>query len=1356
MSNSEIVTVNEDITQYGITSIYKDNDGFMWIGTFGDGLYRYNSIEFKNYNKEFSSKIESLNSSIVHTIYEEKNRIWVGTDQGLNYYNKNLDNFSQAFSDKNLKSEKFAVHSIIKYDDNTFLLGTHGNGLYKFDINKFTYKPITYNGKGEGGLLINTIIKSPSGKYLIGTNYGLMTYDPYKEELELAKIDTGNGYDFINKSIQSMILAKDNSIWIGTFSSGLFKLTEIEPKVYLINQYKITKKRILSLTEKTNGNILCGSENDGLFEYINESKEIKNYKYNRFNPDGLKSNSIWTVYSDEKDRLWLGYYNKGIDLYDNNYSKFNSLKNSPSRSNSLNSNSVTGLSIDKFNRLWIGLLDGGVDVYDSSKDRFFNLFDSKNPIAKGLKSQDVQTIFIDSKNNVWVGTWNDGLYLLKDNKKRFINFNKNTSKSVFKSNRVMSFSEDSKGLIWIGTFLSGIYSYNPTDSKFKHYDSKEFSKYNINTSDVRKVLVDKNDNIWIGSRLGLFKIEIINKSSYNVISFNDDMNRAFENLGEPSPVFSLFEDIMGHIWIGTKGRGLFKYNADTDSFKWFNNTNGLIHQTVSSIIQDDRGHLWIGGNKGLSKLNIVENKFTNYNKNDGLLSNNFNFNSVYKTPGNEIYFGNSKGINFFNPNDIITNKEKPIVYLTDLKVSNELIKPSKESPLKKVISETKYINLKHDQSSFSIEFAGINYTRSENNQYAYLLEGYDDNWNYVQNLRVASFKGVPPGKYVFKVKASNNDGLWNDAPVRLEINILPGWWATTNAFLFYLVLILLLLYLIPKFVSDRIKEKRVLREERQDRKQFEILNSKKIQFFTNISHEFRTPLTLILSPLEEIISQNSNRFSSEVKEKHNIIYKNAKRLSRLINELMDFRKLQFNKMNVNASQIKIVPFIKEVASHFEEEAVLKNIVLAVEYQEDNLVIWSDPSMLEKIIFNLLSNAFKASDEEGSIVIEINKSSEFVLFPLISKEESMPAIEIVIKDTGVGIKKENIDKVFNRFYQVNEMNNQYYGGTGIGLELVKSFIDLHKGKIELTSKENQGTQFKIFFPMGYSHLKIEELKESDMVNRQYSIIKNDEIEEIINENSVKNKKTILVVEDNFELRSYVKNQLEKEYNIKEAENGKQGFELAIKYIPDLIITDVMMPIMDGLELCKLIKNDIKTSHIPLLMITAKGMQIDKVKGIDSGADVYLNKPFNMKVLKSHLNQLITSRQILFDKYFTDINDNIDSKNTTSLDKQFITNILSYINDNINDEKLNVEHLAGELFLSRSKLYRKIKALTGETANEFIRKVRLKKAKQIIQNSNYTISEVCYKVGFSSPSYFTKCFKDHFGVLPTEIREKIEVN
>jgi signal transduction histidine kinase/AraC-like DNA-binding protein len=601
------------------------------------------------------------------------------------------------------------------------------------------------------------------------------------------------------------------------------------------------------------------------------------------------------------------------------------------------------------------------------------------------------------------------------------------------------------------------------------------------------------------------------------------------------------------------------------------------------------------------------------------------------------------------------------------------------------------------------------------------------------------------------VKASNNDEIWNDTPRTLEIKILAPWWKTNLALFIFILITLTTVLIIYNFLNVRLKERQQIKKEREERAQDEALNAKKIQFFTNISHEFRTPLTLILNPLEAIIENKSVQLPHDISEKHATIYKNSKRLSRLIDELMDFRKLQFNKMSINASKFEIVKFVKEVVSHFEEEAVQRNIILSVESQQENTAIWADPSMIEKIIFNLLSNAFKATKDNGMVSINIQVPLQPIDFPLLNDKEDFYGIEISILDSGIGIDKKDLEHIFTRFYQSNEMDKQYYGGTGIGLEVVKNFIDLHMGIIEVRSEQKKGTEFKILLPLGSKHLNLSKTDSNSKTNDEiYQQINKSEINLETANNGERNKKTVLIVEDNSELRNYLKNELKEDYKVKIAINGKEGLQMAIKFIPDLVISDVMMPIMDGFEMCHKIKNDIRISHIPLLMLTAKGMQIDRVKGIDSGADVYLNKPYNMDVLKAHLSQLISSRQILFNKYYNGVSDK-ELRNTTSLDKQFITNILEYIHENITDPALNVENLADKLLISRSKLYRKIKALTGNTANEFIKKIRLEKAKQFLENSDYSISEISYKIGFSSPSYFTKCYKIQFGILPTDVRQ-----
>ena len=1341
---------NEEISTRAISVITKDDKGIVWIGTQGDGLSSFNGYEFKQYKHDWDN-VNTLDNSVVNSIFiDSYKNLWVGTQEGLNLYNRNLDHFIQIKLDS--LDSKIPVKTINETDNKKLLIGTHGYGAFVLDIKSMKCQVVsTYFLENIKNFQINSIKTTSRGASLIGTNKGLYKYNIQTNELIPAKFTTLKGSETINSSIQSITTKKDGSIWLGTENNGLIEVFTNPTNYYEFKTYGITNKRVLSLEIDKNGSLFCGTENDGLF-IIDKKKNFHSLKHDKSNTKGIKSNSIWSIYVDEKNRIWVGYFNQGIDIYDKDKQRFKSIESIPNKDQSLFSNSVTAITQDKFGKLYFGIGDGGLDVYDPEKNNFTHLIDQSNPIAKGLISKDVVTVFTDSENNLWVGTWNSGFFYLENGSNNFKNVQIKNSKGVLKSNRIMSFAEDSKGNIWIGSFLSGLYSFNIKTKKLTHHQEKTLQDNYIDTKNIRKLIIDQNDDLWLGTRTGLFKISNINNNP-EVISYNSFLNESLNTKAEFNVITTLFEDHYKNIWIGTDGYGLCSIDPNDNSVNWYNNYESFIHQTIYSIVESDENNIWITGNNGISKYNTKSKTFKNYNIQDGLLANNFNKNSAYISDNNLIYFGCYKGINYFDPNSIIIDKDVPKVYLSDFKLSNKKVIPGeKNSPLVKVINETKSLKLKHDQSLFTIDFFGLSYTRSKNINYAYYLDGFEENWNYVGKNRSATYTNIPPGNYNFKVKAANSDGIWNNTPTVLNIVILPPWWKTNLAtFLFFLTFITFII-LFYRFLNLRFKEKLEIKREREERRQIEGLNAKKIQFFTNISHEFRTPLTLILNPLEDIIKNKSFILPEQISEKHKIIYKNSKRLSRLIDELMDFRKLQFNKIELNVSKFDLIGFTKEVASHFEEEAVQRNIKLSIDNETSEINIWADPSMLEKIIFNLLSNAFKATSKGGNVKLRIKQTNKTLIFPLINKKEKYHGIEISISDSGIGIKEENLDKIFSRFYQVNEFDKQYYGGTGIGLEVVKNFIDLHKGIINVKSKKNIGTKFTIILPKGNNHFKIKfEENELDLNSQKFKQINIIDNKNSLNIESKISKKTILIVEDNLELGKYLKSELIEEYRVKIAENGEQGLNKAIDFIPDLIISDVMMPIMDGFEFCEKIKSNKKTCHIPLLMLTAKGMQIDKIKGIEIGADAYVTKPFDMQVLKSQIKQLISSREILFNKYFKGI-ENTDLSLQTSRDKQFITSVLNYINDNINNPNLSVESLADELFLSRSKLYRKIKFLTGDTATEFIRKIKLEKAKELLNTTDLTVSEISYKVGFSSPSYFTKCFKLHFGNIPKEFRFK----
>ena len=1343
------IDIEKGISQKAISTIVQDQNGVVWIGSYGGGLYKNFGAELKTYRQEFNNP-HSLNSSLIQNAYvDSNNRIWVGTEVGLNVYDEDLDQFNRVkfkLGDEVLEST--VVWDVIETDDGHLLAGTNVDGLFKVNTKSLIASSVPLVPRPEKNLIIKCFKKRDDGKILIGTNKGLFEFNGKNATpIALQGVATEKGLPF---GIESMLIDDSGSLWLGTFSSGLLKVEADKMNTYQTTHLTLTNERVFAMAQAPDGNILCATENDGLLVLKKDGYLIKNYKYDKFEVNGIKSNSIWSVFVDREERIWMGYYNAGVSVYDRSYDKFKDLQSVQNVQNSLQSSSVTSIVKDKKNRLWIGMDGGGIDVYDPKNKHFTHLIDPNNPIATGLDAVDVQNLFYDSSGNLWVATWNSGVYYLKKDSREFKHFEIESVNDRMHFYRVMNFAEDIEGVVWIGTSASGLYFYDTKKEAFGSVPDDDFN----NEAEIRKVLVDRENTIWVATNKGLFKRSHSATKPFEKVDLIEDKKTIAAEKSMLNMVVSLCEDRYGNIWIGTDGAGLWKHDFRSKEITWFNRSSSNLEQeNVVTILESDEGVLWVGGNNGLSYLNSENDKFVNFNTNDGLLSNDFNYNASYKDENGIMYFGNYEGINIVDPKRIVTNENRPPIYFTDLKIHNKSTRVGdKNTPLTRAFGKTDHIELGHQQSVFTIEFAAVNYTRPEKNQYAYFLEGLEETWNFVGNTTTAHYTNLSPGDYTFRVKASNNDGVWNEEVKSLSITVLPPWWKTHMAFACYFIMLGSVTLFATRLVRDRLREKRIAQLEREKRLQEEELNSRKIQFFTNISHEFRTPLTLILNPLEAIISERDTKLPVALKDKLLTVRKNTGRLKRLIDELMDFRKLQLNKFSLKVSKIDAVDFTKEVVEHFKEEATLKNIALMLETPEEDISVWSDQGMLEKVLFNILSNAFKITPDNGTITVGLSKCEKGKRFPLVDDKKPMEGIEIFIEDTGSGISQEEVKNVFERFYQVKNMNSQYYGGTGIGLEVVKSFVDLLKGTVEVESEETVGTKFRIFLPLGKEHFEQGEfLYKEPQIPLEESGSNSTVPKPIETFNNASSKKTVLLVEDNTELRSYLRDELQHEYKVLEAANGILGLEMAAKKTPHLIITDVVMPEMDGFEFSEEIKKDIKTSHIPIVMLTAKTMNEDWVKGIESGADIYLSKPFDMTVLRTQLRRLLTSRQILLDKFGSDGTSVKIPEHTTQLDKNFIEKVIDFIVKNIADENLNVELLAEELNLSRSQLYRKIKALTGCTANEFLRKLRLEKAKEIIEKGDASISEVCFQVGFSSPSYFTKCFKAHFGILPTELKQ-----
>jgi signal transduction histidine kinase/ligand-binding sensor domain-containing protein/DNA-binding response OmpR family regulator len=1352
----QFININEGISKRAVSCITQDRYGYIWIGTYGAGLYKYDGINYAGFEYDWQNS-SSINSNMIYSIcVDTNNKVWVGTDQGVCFFNRALNKFENiSIKVEHLKGSKLdiGVKSIIQDNFGNLILGTYGNGLFRLNLKTLKVTFIKSDVTTYTNYQINCLAKDHKGLIYVGTSFGLKVLYPHATAVMNAK--DGSGKPLVSQYIESVVIDKNQNLWLGTFYNGLIKLVT-NKKSFTVESFPITKKRIMSMLNVANNSILCATENDGLFLVNDQGSVVKKYVNNKSETNSLKSNSIWSLFLDKENRIWLGYYNKGVDVFDKLYSKFNAIGTHLfNTSSSLQTGSVTGIAKDKSGKLWISMEGGGVDVYDPISKSFQHLNSKSSGSYSGIKHDDIQTVFIDSKENIWVGSWNEGIYFLKKGSRNFVNFDTNTTKGIT-SNRMMSFSEDANGVIWIGTYLRGLHYYIPSENKFYHCDASPFVTNGLINGDIRKVIVDSKNVIWVGSTMGLFRVTHDKNFKFSVVSLKNKMMKD-KKMQKNQTVLSLFESKDNQIWIGTDGAGLFSYSPKKDKFDWYSNISGLTEKSVAAITQDQQGAIWISGKSGITKIDLKSRLALNFTKDDGLLDNDFNNNAVLKDKNGDLYFGSYEGINYFNPKQISKSKKEPLLYLSDFKLFNKSVSPSEEdSPLTKVISETDTLVLSHDQSVFTLEYVGLNYSHPGKNEYAYYLDGFEKDWNYVGAKRTATYTNLPSGSYVFNVKSANRGGVWNAKPLQLYIEVLPPFWRTNFAYFLYVLGFVLISIYMKKFLQKRFQEKQAVQFERDKAVQIEKLNAKKLQFFTNISHEFRTPLTLIINPLEDIIKNTSFELPNEVTNKLQIIHKSSDRLSRLINELMDFNKLQFNKMTLHVQQVEVVSFTRNIVSYFDEEASSRCINLQFESSVETLYDWLDPKMFEKIIFNIISNAFKVTADNGNIKIRINANKKLSFLPLADRLNDVETFEISIEDTGAGLNKKDIKRIFDRFYQVNNLNKTYYGSTGIGLEVVRGFVELHKGKIEVDSTLGVGTTFTVIFPLGNEYFS-----ESEILEEEYQVVVHETVKktavskETILPKEIETDKvhTILIVEDNTELRNYLKDELKKNYKVITAENGKKGFELAKQKLPDLILTDVIMPVMNGLELCKSIKADLKTSHIPLLMLSAKALVQDKLEGIDSGADMYMSKPFDMDILKSSLCQLINSRQIMFDKFYKGITKNAKDK-TTTLDNDFIQKTLSFIHENISKSDLSVEILASKVYLSRSQLYRKIKTLTGVTVNEFIRNVRLEKAKELILLGDNNINEISYKVGFTSPSYFTKCYKSKYGHLPTHIDKNSE--
>ncbi|NME68653.1 ATP-binding protein [Flammeovirga aprica] len=1300
-----------------ITDINKDQQGFLWVGTFGNGIYRYDGLNYELFNYTFSDSSKINDNFIRCSIIDQHQQLWVGTNKGISYFDAQKDKFTAVYIPSEIDVVTFGM---IETPDHSLLLATNTKGIYiKSKENKIDFYPL--NLTIDEYFKITSIATKDNKHYYLATNQGLFVFDYVSKSF--SKVKHQNLPSSI--SIQKVYFSEDGTLWIGTVESGIYTIKEDKVTVY-----PITTTRIMDFCESDWG-VFVATENDGIFIFDQKNgKQYTHLESNAKENNSLSSNSVWSLYAVDQSKILIGYYEFGIGLFDPNFYKFKHLIHDPYNKNSLATSSVNSIISNQKNKLWIGQDGGGITVYDQKRNQFTSINTLQNNLFKGLGSDAVQSVFKDSKGQTWVATWGNGIYLLPKHQTSFINYTKDNSD--LSSDRVIFFDEDSKGRIWIATFDRGVNYYDPQDNQIHYPNYGEFVSNSLSTKDVRNVCIDHQDNVWVGTTEGLFFID----THYQEFKVQKVLD---QQLGGDN-ILSLYISSAQQLWIGTDGAGLFKYDLKTQELSPYFSNNKVDRKVICGIAEDKSGNIWLTSKNGIAVIQKWNDSIRYFSKKDGLVSETFNYNAIdYDAVTNTIYTGSIEGLNYINASIIQPQECDAEIFFNSISIHQTNFQNDIEQ-IKKKIKDGEEITLSQEENIFSINFTGIDFPYSDKIDFAYYLEGPEKSWNYVGAVRNVTYTSLPRGEYVFHLKGMDNNGVWTPEKT-IKIKVLPYWYQSNLAILLYILLFLCGLFILNRLMKARVQILEEAKGERERRLQEEELTKAKLQFFTNISHEFRTPLTLILNPISDMIS---GQFSTQqLREKNVSIYRNALRLKHLIDELMDFRKLNSKNISLKTQLLNPEEAIEEAILFFEEEAESRQIEISItrDYNKE-IKIYLDESMIEKIIFNLFSNAFKLMDQEGEININLSLVEHY--------------LRISVRDTGPGIPSENLDKVFDRFYQVDSHQDAYYGGTGVGLEVVKQFVELHKGRISVESKVNVGTTFHLDFPVGKEHLSADQIFDKEALNRKkYVLAVGKHKSTATTPSSSSKKQSVLLVEDNYELRSYLREALQEHYQIVEASDGVNALEILESRNIDIIISDVMMPNMDGFTLCEKVKTNLKISHVPMILLTAKNDQEDKIKGIHLGADAYIQKPFDLELLHVTINQLLKSRQVIFDRFIGKYQEEgFEQTNTTSVDQEFLKTITDYIYENLSDTNLNVEQLAEVLHLSRSQLYRKIKALTGLTATVFIKRIRLEQARKLILAGNNNMSEVGYQTGFSSPSYFTKCYKEHFNILPTQEMKEME--
>ena len=1317
------ISINEGLSQSTVFSIDQDKRGNMWFATY-DGVNKYDGYAFTVYqhNEDDPNSIANDISRIVKT--DSQGRVWIGTRDGLSRYDEEKDIFQNFFYEKNGKH--LQVNGIEEISPEQLLISTP-EGLIMFDIKESKFIDDSFS-TAMHKTIASTLYRQGDQIYIGTSTDGLYTYSITQKTFEKVIPILGT------KQIQAILQQSPTRIWVATEGAGLFL---INPKTKEIKNYlhspsnpkSISSNYIRSLAMDSQNRLWIGTFND-LNIYHEGTDSFASYSSNPVENGSLSQRSVRSIFMDSQGGMWLGTYFGGLNYYHPIRNRFKNIRNIPYK-NSLSDNVVSCIVEDKDKNLWIGTNDGGLNLYNPITQRFTSYTLQEDESARGIGSNNIKAVYVDEKKSlVYIGTHAGGLSILHRNSGQVENFNQRNSQLV--NENVYAILPDGEGNLWLGT-LSALVRFNPEQRSFTTIE-KEKDGTPVVSKQITTLFRDSHKRLWIGGEEGLsvFKQEGLDIQKASILPVSN-VTKLFTNC--------IYEASNGIIWVGTR-EGFYCFNEKDKQIKRYNTTNGLPNNVVYGILEDSFGRLWLSTNRGISCFNPETEKFRNFTESDGLQSNQFNTASYCRTSVGQMYFGGINGIKTFRPELLLDNPYTPPVVITKLQLFNKVVRPDDETGiLTKNISETKSITLKSWQTAFSIEFVVSNYISGQHNTFAYKLEGYDKEWYYLTDSRTVSYSNLPQGTYQFLVKAANSDGKWNPIPTALEIIVLPIWYKTWWALLIFFATFAGFITFVFRFFWMRKSMEAQLEIERRDKEHQEEINQMKMRFFINISHELRTPLTLILTPLQEIINKISDRWTRNQLE---YIQRNANRLLHLVNQLMDYRRAELGVFELKAKKGNAHQLIQDNFLFYDKLARHKKITYTLHSELEDKEVLFDANYLELIVNNLLSNAFKYTESGQSITVTLKEENGWLL--------------LQVSDTGIGIPINKQGKIFERFYQIESE----HVGSGIGLSLVQRLIELHHGRIELDSEENKGSTFSVYLPQDLSVYKPSELASNNEQNEEEQVystnskamyfIDTEKVENESVESGDKKRGTILIVEDNNEIRRYLSNGLADLFNTLEAGNGEEALEKLKDNEVDVIVTDVMMPVMDGIKLCKNVKQNIRTCHIPVIILSAKTDIKDQMEGLQMGADDYIPKPFSLAILTTKIQNMMRTRRRMLDKYAKSLEVEPEKITFNAMDEALLKRAMAIVEKNMDNIEFSTDEFAREMNMSRSNLHLKLKAITGESTIDFIRKIRFNEAAKLLKDGRYTVAEVSTMVGFNTPSYFATSFKKYFGCLPTEYIKK----